>query len=116
MDKISKLKKPGSETVWFEHLEKISTGPRKAKEYCQENGLTIHQYYYWRRKLHGLSKRVTKRTSARCRKFVSLETKRPTINTLIKIYLRNGVIIECNTLPDAEWLTGLIATQSKVAA
>lgn len=38
--------------LWQARLKEMEGASQTVCEYCRKNSLTIHQYYYWRRKLN----------------------------------------------------------------
>lgn len=40
---------------WQKHFEEQPKSGKCVKDYCEENGLTVHKYYYWRARLRELA-------------------------------------------------------------
>jgi hypothetical protein len=38
--------------LWKERLKESKSASFTVREYCRRNSLTIHQYYYWRKKIN----------------------------------------------------------------
>lgn len=41
--------------LWQVRLKEIDQQSLTVREYCQRNSLTLHKYYYWRRKIRSLT-------------------------------------------------------------
>jgi transposase-like protein len=41
------------ETAWRERLERFAVGRQTVGKWCAQEGVTPHQYRYWRRRLNG---------------------------------------------------------------
>ena len=41
---------------WRNHIERYQQSPLTCKEYCKENGLIPHRFFYWRKKINKLEK------------------------------------------------------------
>ncbi len=41
------------ETAWRERLERFAAGRQTVDDWCAREGVTPHQYRYWRRRLNG---------------------------------------------------------------
>lgn len=44
------------EAAWRERLERFAAGRQTVDEWCGQEGVTPHQYRYWRRRLNGSSR------------------------------------------------------------
>jgi hypothetical protein len=45
-------KREDLQILWQARLKEIEGSSLSVREYCRKNSLTIHQYYYWRRKIN----------------------------------------------------------------
>jgi hypothetical protein len=40
---------------WQKHFDEQPRSGKRVKGYCEENGLTVHKFYYWRARLRELA-------------------------------------------------------------
>lgn len=52
---------------WQRHFEEQPKSGKRVKDYCQENGLTTHKFYYWRTRQRELAGEGTGRGFIECR-------------------------------------------------
>ncbi len=78
------------EKFWRGHLAMAAKSSGSVESYCRTNGLAIHNYYYWRKRLGRLSQSEPKNSNA-LSPFVQVEVESPR-----------------PSLPDPRWLAELI--------
>ena len=52
---------------WQKHFDEQPKSGKRVSEYCIENGLTVHKFYYWRTRLRELAGESTGSSFVECR-------------------------------------------------
>jgi hypothetical protein len=96
---------------WYEHLQRADEQQVSLAQYAREQGLGLKQLYgakTWLVKL-GAWPRDASRTTAQGSAFVSLRVSPSSVGVRCRISHVSGWSLECEGLPSAAWLRGLIA-------
>ena len=94
-----------AEDNWPELVKAFDTSGQSAASFCREHQLNYDKFRYWCLKL-GRAKPVKRRQRRRkSQAFVAVESK-PVPS--YKIIMPQGVMIECQQLPDPAWLSEIL--------
>jgi transposase-like protein len=87
---------------WQRHDEEQRRSGLTIRAYCERHQLKKHNLNYWREKF--------RRTGAKSPKgFVRVVEKKQESETLVvaRLTLSDGMVLECMTWPEVQWLRGL---------
>jgi hypothetical protein len=101
------------ERAYLEHLEQAQKQGVSFAQYCRQQGLPINPWYWVRSRLvrKGV---ISGREKAKGRKSVGFAAVHvaptaPTVPTACRISHPSGWLIECEGLPQVQWLTALLS-------
>jgi len=105
-----------AERQYIEHARACESQGVSLLQYCRDNGLSVCSLYSTRRRLtqKGVLSggRVGRRAPGKPGKFIAVRIAEPSPGVaapICRLRHPSGWVIECPSLPDAQWLSGLVA-------
>ena len=99
-------------SVWADHIKAQRDSGLSQQAYCEQHVLKPHQYWYWRRKLKGSTKKKAKQCKqANQSGFIPVKAVEPRHAVGLNITLPNGIIfsgINLDNHPLAQQLIGAL--------
>lgn len=89
---------------WYEHVVSWRQSGLTQSAYCRREGLILHQWHYWRKKLDGAYQLSTPSDD-----FVPVQVIDASSTSGLSVTLPNGVVIEGISQDNVEVISGLIA-------
>jgi hypothetical protein len=101
---------------YIEHARACESLGVSLLQYCRDNGLSVYSLYSTRRRLikKGVlaSGRAGRKASEKPGRFIAVRVAAPSpgvARPICQLRHPSGWVIECASLPDAKWLSGLVA-------
>jgi transposase-like protein len=98
-----KIRREAKADKWRGIVERHKQSGLSINEFCKQEEIKRHQFFYWQRRL--ASKGVKRADGS---SFVRVKREPVSADDRIKISLSGGLTLECAELPDPEWLKALI--------
>jgi hypothetical protein len=105
-----------AERRYIEHARACESLGVSLLQYCRDNGLSVYSLYSTRRRLikKGVlaSGRAGRKASEKPGRFIAVRVAAPSpgvARPICQLRHPSGWVIECASLPDAKWLSGLVA-------
>jgi hypothetical protein len=74
------MDRTGSISLWRRLLASVVPGEMTVQQWCEQQGVTQHQYYYWRRRVAAVADKTTtdgRPSSARVQPWLAVEVVEP---------------------------------------
>lgn len=94
---------PNARPDWPAIMREYESGNQSVAAYCQARGISKSRFWYWRSKLKAQAKSQTQSA------FVPVRAPSAAV---FRITLPNGLIVECQQLPEPSWLQSLLSGRS----
>jgi hypothetical protein len=105
-----------AERGYIEHARACESRGVSLLQYCRDNGLSVCSLYSTRRRLIKKGVLAGGRAGGKARrkpaKFIAVRVAEPSpgvAGSNCRLRHPSGWVIECASLPDAQWLSGLVA-------
>jgi hypothetical protein len=113
MARVKRSTTDGREQVWREHLRRQQASGQGVREFCQDAGVSVPSFYWWRREVRV---RDARRGGSRRPQFVPMRiTPRPTAGGSVEVSLASGHLIRVSPGFDADHLRAVVAALEAVA-